>query len=96
MDGNDIDPVDGTVVNPTRGYAQKQSLGQIQMTDDNAEYPFLHVHTMDGKDIDPVDGTVVNPTKGYNKVPRRIVAIWKKKWSLKNKWSIEFFHLARI
>lgn len=33
--------------------------------DDNAEYPYLHVHTQDGMDIDPLTGIPVEIVKGY-------------------------------
>ena len=84
QDGDDVDPLTRQVVNPTKGYAQKNSF--LQTGDDNAEYPFLHVHTQDGEDVDPLTRQVVNPTKGYaqknenqmfGKQLKRIVAIWK-------------------
>merc|ERR1719498_1815042 len=37
----------------------------VQLQDDNAEYPFLHVHTESGQDIDPVTFQPVNIVHGY-------------------------------
>ena len=42
----------------------------VQLSDDNAEYPFLHVHTESGDDVDPVTFQPVNILKGYSQQSR--------------------------
>jgi len=37
----------------------------VQLNDDNAEYPFLHIHTMDGVNVDPVTLEPVETIEGY-------------------------------
>lgn len=43
--------------------------------DDNAEYPYLHVHTEGGDNVDPVTREPVNVVHGYAQQLKRIVAI---------------------
>lgn len=62
-DGQDIDPVNGEIINPYTvwGYAQRQSLTQKKPDEDSV----FHVHYGDGKDIDPVHGEETPIQTGY-------------------------------
>ena len=52
--------------NFVRGQQKTEDDDFVQLKDD-AEYPFLHVHTENGDDVDPITREVVNPVKGYDK-----------------------------
>lgn len=47
----------------------------VQLADDNAEYPYLHVHTADGTNIDPVTGETVTVVKGYAQQPSSLTQL---------------------
>ena len=46
---------------------KRDAMVQLSATgDDNAEYPYLHVHTQDGENIDPMTGIPVTIVHGYS------------------------------
>ena len=66
--GQDLDMVNGEVINPYTvwGYAQKGSQGLAQKpptkTKDDGVF---HVHTDDNEDIDPIHGEIIPTQLGY-------------------------------
>ena len=45
---------------------KRDAMVQLKSQDD-VEYPFLHIHTENGDDVDPITREVVNPVSGYDK-----------------------------